>query len=207
MNVTLSQRFGQLVTCSTDLVDGKKLWVCQCDCGAYCNRTASELNANRRLQCSACSRKERVKRLIEHRQAARSPYPRLLRQVWDSMKRRCYNPRDTFFCYYGARGVSIWVGWLQSPESFFKWALETGYRAGLTIDRHDTNGDYRPENCRWVTRQVQSENRRSVRFLTWKDKTQSIAAWERELRVRNGRLWWRIKHGWNSERALTEAFQ
>jgi hypothetical protein len=123
------------------------------------------------------------------------------------MNQRCYNPKSEAFCYYGERGVSIWTEWREEPSRFFEWAIKSGYGPGLTIDRIDGNGNYEPNNCRWVNRQVQSENRACVRLLTWNGKTQSIAAWARELGVLKGSLWFRIKSGWSVERALSECFR
>lgn len=184
-------------------------WNCKCDCGSPYEilRMAGQLNAGRRMRCSNCARKSRVSMLVENRRSARSPFPRKLRNVWDSMKRRCYKAHDTFFRYYGGRGISICDEWMNCPESFFKWAIANGYGEGLSIDRINSNGNYEPSNCRWETKAVQSANRRSVINIDWNGKRQSIAAWAVELGVKKQSLWFRIKSGWSVEKAFCEPFR
>lgn len=203
----VGQKFSKLTVISlTDRKPGR-FWLCNCECGTACIRTTGELTTGRRLQCSDCSRARRVNKLVMDRKSAVSPHPYALRRVFASMKQRCHNPNSKFYEYYGGKGVTIDTAWLSDSSSFYQWAYQTNYKSGLTIDRIDANGNYEPRNCRWVSRQVQSENRNSVRNLTWSGKTQSIAAWARELGVLKGSLWFRVKSGWPIDRIFTQPFR
>lgn len=90
---------------------------------------------------------------------------RRLRAVYNGIKDRCYNPDSVSYKYYGARGISMCDIWLNSYPEFHDWAIENGYnenaaRGECTIDRIDCNGNYEPDNCRWVDMKVQSANKR-----------------------------------------------
>lgn len=55
--------------------------------------------------------------------------------------------------------------WRNDYVAFREWALKNGYDANAqygkcTIDRIDVNGNYEPNNCRFVSMMVQSKNKR-----------------------------------------------
>jgi hypothetical protein len=80
--------------------------------------------------------------------------------VWAGMIARCYNSRCPNFKNYGARGILVCSEWQQSFKVFRDWAITNGYVKGLHVDRQDNEGNYEPSNCRFVTSQVNQNNRR-----------------------------------------------
>lgn len=70
--------------------------------------------------------------------------------VWNTMKHRCEDKKRTKYKDYGARGIKVCADW-QDPNAFIDWALANGYERGLQLDRINNDGNYCPENCRWIT--------------------------------------------------------
>lgn len=138
------RRFGLLVAKSiARLENGKRAWLCDCDCGAETLATAGHLNGGRRLSCG-CRVGNSTHRLTK------TP----LYRVWAGMHWRC---KDTNQPRYGGRGITVCERW----EKFENFLEDMGatYARGLEIDRKDNDGPYSPENCRWVTKTVNARNR------------------------------------------------
>lgn len=108
--------------------------------------------------------------------------------IYNNMKQRCLNPKTVNYKYYGGRGITVCDEWY-TPHSqkgfkaFKEWALSNGYKDGLTIDRIDRNKGYYPENCRWVTVEVQNNNKGDNHIITYKGKTQNLMQWCKELNL------------------------
>lgn len=78
---------------------------------------------------------------------------------WNDMVRRCYNPNEPAYRFYGALGIDVCEEWRTSPNAFIQWCKQTHPGgAGLSLDRIDGSKGYSPENCRWSTQLEQVHN-------------------------------------------------
>lgn len=79
--------------------------------------------------------------------------------IWNGMKGRCDDPLNASYRFYGAIGVTYCEEW-KNFLIFREWALHNQYSDFLSLDRKDSSKGYFPENCRWVTDDVQYTNRK-----------------------------------------------
>lgn len=129
-------------------------------------------------------------------------FPKLY-SVWNTMRHRCYNPKNCKYKNYGGRGIVVCKEWAYKFKPFFKWAMANGYQNGLTIDRIDVNGNYEPTNCRWITMREQYRNRTDNRYVTYKGETKPVVQWCEDLGLPYSTIRARILVGWTPERAFT----
>jgi len=121
------------------------------------------------------------------------------------MRYRCSRRGHVAFACYGARGISVCPEWAQSFLAFRQWALSNGYQENLEIDRIDVNGNYCPENCRWICKAQNVDNQRKTLWVTAYGERKTLMDWVRLGRsaVKRTTLGERIKRGWKPEDALT----
>lgn len=156
-------RFGHLlVLTKSDHVskEGCHLWVCRCDCGKLTTVKSGNLRSGHTISCGCY-----MKRRISETQSTHRDSHKRLYNVWSNMKSRCYNPKSTFYKDYGGRGITVCDEWKYDYSTFRDWAFRNGYdseaaRGVCTIDRINVDGNYCPENCRFVSMKVQRHNRR-----------------------------------------------
>lgn len=103
--------------------------------------------------------------------------PQKLYNAWCNMRRRCYEKKNHKYKNYGGRGIKICDDWLHDFCSFRDWALSNGYSETLTLDRVDVNGNYEPNNCRWVTQKTQQNNRSNNHRIEYNGEIHTMAEW------------------------------
>ena len=198
------EKFGRLVAIEPLEQRSKKgyvLWKCKCDCGNDAV-VESRYLLNGSTKSCGCYHKEVHADMLKKHGESRS---RLYR-VYMTRKSRCENPNAHEYENYGGRGIKICDEW-QDYEAFAEWARGNGYedeqRGECTLDRIDTNGDYEPLNCRWVTMKAQQRNRRSNKLITYKGETHCISEWAEIAGIRYGTFIKRLEYGWSMERTMT----
>lgn len=195
------QRFGRLVALGpvSHTKQGKMKWLFQCDCG---NTSVTSLDALRNGNTQSCGCLKVELTPLVWRTHGMSDHP--LYETWCGMIKRCTNPNDRKYSYYGGRGVTVYDEWRNSFESFHTYVSQLPYYgiAGYTLDRIDTNRGYEPGNIQWSSRKSQTRNRRNTLMLTFRGKEQPLATWAEELNIPYGTLKNRVQRGWSTERVL-----
>jgi len=118
-------------------------------------------------------------------------YKTKLYHVWEKMKSRCNNPSNRNYPDYGGRGIFIGNEW-NDFLPFYQWSLKNGYKEGLTIDRINNDGGYSPDNCRWITRTENANNKRNNHWIEWNGENKTVAQWARLLDMKYATLFARL---------------
>lgn len=85
------------------------------------------------------------------------------------MKERCNNKNSNKYKSYGGRGIKVCDEWQHDFMKFYDWAISSGYKKGLTIERINVNGNYCPKNCTWITPQEQCYNKQNTIKVFYKN--------------------------------------
>jgi hypothetical protein len=195
------QKFGRLkvIGRAENAKNGKARWICQCKCGEITISTGVDLRRGHTNSCK-CMRIERIKKAnTTHGDTDTRIY-----NIWKCIKARTINPNASTYSDYGGRGISICKEWENDFQKFKKWALENGYSDDLTIDRINNEEGYSPNNCRWVNKKVQGNNKRNNHTITYNGETKTLTEWAEHIGISRGGLKERLnKLGWSIEKALT----
>lgn len=175
--------------------NGKRYILCECTCGTLKEVNLYSLRNGSTKSCG-CLLRETKKHLKTHGQWNKPIYG-----VWRGMIQRCTNPNNFQFKNYGGRGIKVCDNWM-TAKNFIDWAFDNGYEHGLSIDRIDVNGNYEPDNCRWITMRMQHSNKRSNIIIEYKGVKKTLRQWSNITGTNHETLRRRLKEGWGTERAL-----
>lgn len=184
-----NNRYGNLLVIKPAGKDkrGEYKWLCRCDCGNETVVYGSHLRKGDTVSCGCIMR-------TTHRTHGESKTR--LYKIWQHMKGRCDNPNSDNYKYYGGRGIKYCDQW-KTFDPFKEWSERNGYNDYLTIDRIDVNGNYEPENCRWVTMTEQLKNTRKCVLLSHYGETHTLRDWAKIMGVNPKTLSTRYRKGVN----------
>lgn len=187
-------------------IKGLPRWLCQCECGNYTEVNGNNLK-NGAVKSCGCLLKdpENAKHFGEPRKKEKTLEEVRLYRIFRGMITRCENKNNPAYKNYGARGIKICNEWRNSFLSFYQWAINNGYKLGLTIERINVNKDYEPLNCKWISRRQQNFNKRNSYNFIINGKRQCLSAWCKEYNMPYLTVYNRItKFGMSVEDALTK---
>lgn len=179
-------------------------WKCKCDCGNTTYVLSSNLIGGTTKSCGCLKNEMARERFKTHGDSRPGADLFRLYSIWCGIKQRCNNTHNHAYKYYGGSGISVCKEWEDDYVSFREWSLANGYSDDMTIDRIDCNGDYSPENCRWVDMSVQNNNKDNIRRYEYNGESHTITEWSDITGISFTTLYGRIVHrNWSIERALT----
>lgn len=187
----IGQKYGKLTVIKV-ADEGRKRYVCQCDCGNTIILVPSRI---KRYKSCGCYEKENL-RIISKSALTHGKTNTRLYGTWCRMKDRCYNPNIEHYDCYGGRGITICEEWKNNFQAFYDWSMANGYRDDLSIDRINVNGNYEPSNCRWATKVEQMRNRRDTVFVFNNGEKIPISAVSEQYGIYKTYIWRKVKAGY-----------
>ncbi len=128
-----------------------------CKCGTEFKAIMPDIKSGNTKSCG-CYKKENTARVNSTHGMSNI----LIYRVWRNMRARCYYKNSVGYKNYGGKGIEVCDRWNSNFENFYE-DMKDGYLKELSIDRIDNNGNYEPNNCRWVKKEVQMRNTRLIR--------------------------------------------
>lgn len=199
------KKFGNLTVIKESGRDnqGNVIYLCKCDCGNEFETSGAYLRRGYSTSCG-CKTSEKLSESSKTHGLSNTK----LFYIWEGMKSRCYNPNNNRYNNYGGRGIKVCEEWKNDFKNFYDWALNSGYNENAshgecTLDRIDVNGNYAPNNCRWITNKEQQNNRRNNICIEYHGEIKTLAEWSEIIGINYNTLKCRIKilH-WSVEKAF-----
>lgn len=209
-NIKVGDKFNRLtVECLLRYKRGKspirKGCICSCKCGNHIGPSLLRELLTGELQSCGCYSRDIHSELMvanntTHGESKRGQRSELY-ALWAAMLDRVRNTNRPDAKYYANKGVTVASDWEQY-ELFRDWAINHGYKPGLSIERIDVDKGYNPENCTFIEVKEQAKNRSSSRFLEYNGRRMIMSDWLRETGLDWSTVDRRLKRGLSVGKAL-----
>lgn len=174
-------------------------WLCKCDCGNIIAVQSFNLKSGNSKSCGCLADEIRITNSLKHGDRHNRLY-----SIWCNIKQRCYNSKLPTYARWGGRGIKMCDEWKDSYTAFKEWSINNGYNNNLTIDRIDNNLGYTPDNCRWTTPKVQSNNRSTSVYFPYKGREYTLSELADATGIKYHTLFARVnKLGWSIDKAVS----
>lgn len=193
------RKSGRLTVLKKEGTANHKILICKCECGNIAKVSYQHFMTGHTKSCG-CLRTEMVSAGTHTTHG--ECYSRL-NSIWRSMRTRCRNVLKEYNKYWAGRGIKVCDEW-EDYSVFAAWAKSNGYQEGLSIDRIDVNGDYCPENCRWVTNAEQQRNKQNTIYYTLNGITKPLIEWCEDYGVKFNTVRKRMTKGYSGEKLFTK---
>lgn len=199
---TFHKKRKEQIFCSTKCRDEghKNGEILTCEvCKKEFYRSYSAIRQNNSHCCSVeCSAKRKSKYSSFLDESAKNLQ---IYNIWKGMISRCENPQISSFKNYGQRGITVCSEW-HDFQLFYQWAIDNGYKEGLSIERIDVNKGYYKDNCTWIKPEEQAKNKRNNIRVFYNGKEMILKDVAIEADVDYKSLWQVYKRKQNIEEAV-----
>lgn len=176
--------------------------LCRCDCGREVILSISDVVEGRKKSCGSkeCWAQRNVK--THHMSNSR------IYKIYYGMLERCYNPKHVKFKYYGGKNppIKVYKPWRDSFMEFYNWAINNGWHDQpkdtpfneiLSIERENPNGNYEPDNCKWITMKEQKSNTSATSYIWDGEEWLTYRHFNEKYNLSNSFVSNRLKSGWD----------
>ena len=186
-------RFGLLTVVSRFGKDKRNhtLWLCECECGGTTTTEMDSIKSGKKLSCGCLKRAAQKYGSIKHGAKCQSA-PKELRRtfdVWVGMRKRCNNPNDRAYKWYGGKGITICPEW----NTFSGFISDIGIIPdSLTLERVDVHGPYSRENCTLIPLSAQAANKTTTLWIEYQGTKWCLKNLCTHLNIPYARTWKRL---------------
>ena len=156
-------------------------WWCECECGNTVLVSKTALPKARSCGCLSVAFSAAAK--ITHGHSKRGKMTREY-QTWQGMNQRCDNLDDP---WYGSQGITVCERWRygeNGKHGYECFIEDMGQKPnGMEIDRIDVLKGYTPDNCRWVSKRENANNKRNNVRVRFNGEIMTLAEWSRKLGI------------------------
>ena len=157
-------KYNRLTIVSELPIDDKRqrFVLVECECGTTKTLRLYDVINGKTTSCGCFHHQRMIETNFCHGWAGTSEY-----RAWFDMIKRCTDPSCRAYSYYGARGIKLSEEWINDFTPFIKHIGPKPFKS-YELDRVDNDGDYVPGNVRWVSRKINSCNKRnSYRYVVF----------------------------------------